>query len=324
MRALVMNAVGSSQVLELAEVERPVPGAEEVLIRVHYAGVNPADWKCREGALSGFFNYQFPFVLGFDLSGTVEAVGSQVQGFQPGDPVFAQSDVGIGKWGSYAEYVSVSQGAVVQMPANLGFAEAAAVPTPALAAWAGLFDDGQLQAGQTVLIHGGASAVGVFAIQFAKAQGARVVATCGGYNRDYLASLGCDHSIDYREQDIQAEVRRWAPDGVDMVLDCIGCGTLPTALDMLRPGGILVAILTLVAGDAGPDVAAAAARGLRTALTYSRLPSGPTLARIAGLIKDGQIRPPRIEILPLEKAGAALDILQTGSARRKLVLEVLA
>lgn len=323
MRALVMNAVGGSQVLKLAQVERPVPRAEEVLIRVHYAGVNPADWKCREGALSGFFNYEFPFVLGFDLSGTVEAVGSQVQDFQPGDQVFAQSDVGIGKWGSYAEYASVSQGAVVRIPPNLGFAEAAAVPTPALAAWAGLFDDGQLQAGQTVLIHGGASAVGVFAIQFAKAHGARVVATCGGYNRDYLASLGCDHSIDYREQDIQAEVRRWAPDGVDMALDCIGCGTLPTALDMLRPGGILVAILTLMPGDAGPDVAAATARGLRTALTYSRLPSGPTLARIAELIKGGRMLAPRIEILPLAKAGAALDMLQTGSARRKLVLEVL-
>lgn len=323
MRALVMNAVGGSQVLGLAQVERPVPGAEEVLVRVHYAGVNPADWKCREGALSGFFNYEFPFVLGFDLAGTVEAVGSQVKEFQPGDRVFAQSNVGIGKWGSYAEYASVSQDAVVRMPANLNFAEAAAVPTPALAAWAGLFDDGQLQAGQTVLIHGGASAVGVFAIQFAKALGARVVATCGGYNRDYLASLDCDHSIDYREQDIQEEVRRWAPDGVDMVLDCIGCGTLPTALDMLRPGGILVAILTLVAGDAGPDVAAATARGLRTALTYSRLPSGPTLARIAEQIEKGQFRTPRIEILPLEKAGAALDMLQTGSARRKLVLEVL-
>lgn len=322
MRAVVMNQLGDSGVLELTRVERPEAGPEDVLIRVHYAGVNPADWKCREGALSAFFSYQFPFVPGFDLSGTVEAVGEQVSGLQPGDRVFAQSDVGMGRWGSFADYARVSQGAVVKMPDNLGFAEAAAVPTPALAAWAGLFDDGGLKAGQTLLIHGGAGAVGVFAIQFAKTVGARVAVTCSGPNQEYLRALGCELSIDYQHQDIATALRRWAPEGVDMVLDCVGCGTLPDALDMLCAGGVLVAILTLVAGDPGPDIAAAEQRGLRTALTYSKLPSGPALAAVAELLGAGRVQPPRIEIYPLEDVRGALDQLQGGKAKRKLVLEV--
>lgn len=322
MRAVVMNSLGDSEVLELTRVERPDPGPDDVLIRVHHAGINPADWKCREGALSGFFDYRFPFVPGFDLSGTVAAVGSQVSDLQTGDRVFAQSDVGTGRWGSFADYTLVSRGAVVKMPDNLDFAAAAAVPTPALAAWAGLFDDGGLRAGQRVLVHGGAGAVGVFAIQFARAAGARVAATCSARNSDYLQSLGCEYSIDYQQQDIAASLRGWAPDGVDMVLDCVGCGSLPDALDLLRPGGILVAILTLAAGDPGPDVAAAQRRGLRTALTYSKLPSGPTLSRVAQQLATGQIRTPRTEVLPLEQVGWALDLVKHGQARRKLVIRV--
>lgn len=324
MRAVVMNSLGNSQVLELVTVDTPVPGPEEVLIGVHYAGVNPADWKCREGALSGFFTYAFPFVPGFDLAGTVESVGEQVTGFKPGDRVFAQSDVGMGKWGSFAEYARVSQGAVVRMPDNLSFAEAAAVPTPALAAWAGLFDDGGLQPGQSVLIHGGAGAVGVFAVQFARTIGARVAVTCSGPNREYLHALGCEYSIDYQQQDIADVLRDWAPDGVDLVLDCVGCGTLPDALDLLRPGGMLVAILTLVAGDSGPDRVAAEQRGLRTALTYSKLPSGPALTAIAELLAAGQVQPPRIETFPLAEVRQALDLLQSGKAKRKLVLQMRA
>lgn len=322
MRAAVMHRLGGSEVLELTRVERPDPGPDDVLVRVHHAGINPADWKCREGALAAFFDYRFPFVPGFDLSGTVAAVGSQVSDLQPGDRVFAQSDVGTGRWGSFADYAVVSRSAVVKTPENLDFAAAAAVPTPALAAWAGLFDDGGLQAGQRLLVHGGAGAVGVFAIQFARAAGARVAATCSAPNSDYLHSLGCEFSIDYQQQDITESLRDWAPEGVDMVLDCVGCGSLPAALDLLSPGGVLVAILTLAAGDPGPDVAAAQRRGLRTALTFSKLPSGPTLSRVAQQLATGQIRTPRIEVLPLEQVGRALDLVKHGQARRKLVIRV--
>lgn len=322
MRAVVMDRLGSSEVLQLSRVQRPEPGPGEVLIRVHNAGVNPADWKCRQGYLSQFITYAFPFVLGFDLAGTVEECGEGVCGFPEGTRVFAQSDVGAGKWGSYAEFVCVSQDSVVQMPDNLDFAQAAAVPTPALAAWAGLFEDGGLEKAQKVLIHGGGGAVGTFAIQFAKVAGAQVAATCGASNRNYVESLGCELSIDYRAQDILAATRQWAADGVDLVLDCVGCGSLPDSLDLLRPGGMLVSILTLAEGDAGPDHVGAAQRGLRTAVTYSKMPSGAPLGRIAALLASGQVHPPRIEVLPLEHAAKAHDLLQSGKAKVKLVLQV--
>lgn len=322
MRAVVIDRLGGSEVLQLSRVQKPLPGPGEVLIRVHCAGVNPADWKCRQGYLSHFITYGFPFVLGFDLAGTVAGTGDGVAGFPEGARVFAQSDVGAGKWGSYAEYVCVSRDSVVRMPDNLSFAQAAAVPTPALAAWAGLFEDGDLEAGQTVLIHGGAGAVGTFATQFAKVAGARVAATCGADNLDYVESLGCERGIDYRTEDILAATRGWSPDGVDLVLDCVGCGSLPAGLDMLRPGGMLVSILTLAEGDAGPDHAAAARRGLRTAVTYSKMPSGVQLGKVAALLTSGQVRPPRIETMPLEQVAKAHDLLQSGNAKVKLVLQI--
>ncbi len=322
MRAVVIDRTGGPDVLRLGNLPTPEPAAGEVLLRVACAGVNPADWKCREGYLSHFMQYSFPFVIGFDASGVVAAVGSGVKDFVPGQRVFAQTAVGAGKWGSYAEYVAVSQDCVVPIPDNLGFAEAAAVPTPALAAWTGLFDEGGLKPVQTVLVHGGAGAVGTFAVQLAKAAGATVAATCSAARRDELMALGCDLAIDYRGGDIAAAMQAWAPAGVDLVLDAVGCGTLPNGMDLLRPGGILVAILTLVSGDNGPDPAAAAQRGVRTAVAFSKMPSGARLREIAALLGSGRLRPPRIECLPLEQAGRALDLVQSGKAASKLVLRI--
>ncbi|MFJ4292933.1 NADP-dependent oxidoreductase [Cupriavidus sp. NPDC089707] len=321
MRAVVMDRTGGSDVLRLADVARPEPAAGEILIRVACAGVNPADWKCREGYLSRFMPYRFPFVIGFDASGVVAAVGTGVKDFVPGQRVFAQTEAGAGKWGSYAEYVAVSQDCVVPMPDNLGFAEAAAVPTPALAAWTGLFDEGGLKPAQTVLVHGGAGAVGTFAVQLATAAGAAVAATCSAARREQLRALGCDLAIDYRG-DIATAMQAWAQAGVDLVLDAVGCGTLPNGMDLLRPGGILVAILTLVNGDDGPDPAEAARRGMRTAVAYSKMPSGARLREIASLLGSERLRPPRIECLPLEQAGRALDLVQSGQAPGKLVLRI--
>ncbi|WAG80210.1 NADP-dependent oxidoreductase [Metapseudomonas furukawaii] len=322
MRAVVIERLGGAEVLQLKELPRPQPGPGEVLVRVVCAGVNPADWKCREGYLDGFLTYRFPFVLGFDLAGTVEALGDGVNDLVPGSRVFAQSDVGAGKWGAYAEFACVSRASLVPMPDNLDFAEAAAVPTPALAAWTGLFDEGALRPGQSVLIHGGGSAVGGFAIQFARCAGARIATTCGADSASRAQALGAECALDYRTGDIQAALGRWAPEGVDLVLDCIGGGSLPEGLDLLRPGGILVAILTLAPGDAGPDHAGAARRGVRTAVAYSRMPSGELLGRIARLLAAERVRPPVLDLLPLADVALAHDRLQHGRARRKQVLRV--
>ncbi|MNP06919.1 Zinc-type alcohol dehydrogenase-like protein [compost metagenome] len=309
--------------MKLATVQKPQPGPGEVLIRVHCAGVNPADWKCRQGYLGQFFTCSFPFVLGFDLSGTVAEVGEGVSDLLEGTRVFAQSDVGAGKWGAYAEYACVSRASVVRMPANLDFAAAAAVPTPALAAWAGLFDEGALRPGMKVLVHGGGSAVGGFAIQFAGCAGAQVATTCSADNLEYVQGLGAELAIDYRNTAIDPALKQWAPEGVDMVLDCIGAGTLPDGLELLRAGGVLVAILTLMPGDAGPDSGEAVRRGLRTAVAYSRMPSGEALGRIASLLATGRVRPPRLEVLPLAEVATAHDRLQEGRARIKQVLQVV-
>lgn len=322
MRAVVIERLGGAEVLQMMEVERPRPGPGEVLVRVVCAGVNPADWKCREGYLGGFLDYRFPFILGFDLAGTVAELGEGVGDLTPGSRVFAQSDVGAGKWGSYAEYACVSRASLVPMPDNLGFAAAAAVPTPALAAWTGLLEEGALRPGQTVLIHGGGSAVGGFAIQFARCAGARIATTCSAANASQACALGAEVAIDYRAEDIHKALGRWAPEGVDLVLDCIGGGSLTGALDLLRPGGALVAILTLAPGDAGPDHTEAARRGLRTAVAYSRMPSGELLGRIASLLAAGRVRPPALDLLPLAEVANAHERLKRGRVRRKQVLQV--
>ncbi|MBN3775716.1 alcohol dehydrogenase catalytic domain-containing protein, partial [Burkholderia sp. Se-20378] len=139
MRALLIDRVGHSDAFRMADVPAPTPGPGDVLIRVAYAGINPADWKCREGYLGAFMQYTFPFVIGFDAAGVVEAVGDGVDGFAPGMRVFAQTDVGAGRWGAYAEYVAVRHDSVVRVPDAVSLAEAATVPTPALAPWAGRF-----------------------------------------------------------------------------------------------------------------------------------------------------------------------------------------
>lgn len=325
MRAIVIDHVGPSDTMRFADLPTPAPGPGEVLIRVAYAGVNPADWKCREGYLGEFIQYTFPFVIGFDASGVVAATGNGIDDLPPGTRVFAQTDVGAGKWGAYAEYVVVRRDSVVRMPDSLSFAEAAAVPTPALAAWTGLFDDGALRRGQTVLVHGGAGAVGTYAIQLAKQAGARVAATCRAANRAYVESLGCDVAIDNRSEHVRDAVHVWAPRGVDLVLDAVGGGTLPDALDLLAPGGALVSIMTLAADDMARLAAAAkdaGRRGLRTAMTFSRMPSGERLGKIAALFADRQLRAPRIERVPFEQAARALDLVQSGDANAKRVLHI--
>ncbi|QBR00919.1 NADP-dependent oxidoreductase [Paraburkholderia pallida] len=325
MRAIQIDRTGPSDLMTVADLPIPEPGPGEVLIRIACAGVNPADWKCREGYLGAFIEYTFPFVIGFDAAGVVVALGEGVDGPPPGTRVFAQTDVGAGKWGSFAEFVTVRHDSVVRIPENMSFAQAAATPTPALAAWAGVFDDGGLSAGQKILIHGGAGAVGTFAIQFAKQAGAEVAATCAAHNRSYVQALGSDLAIDYQSEDIGAAVKAWAPHGVDVVLDAVGAGTLPTALDMLATGGVLVNIMTLTAEDAErlPALAAEAGkRGLRTAMTFSRMPSGEQLGRIAALVEQAGLQTPRVETLPLEQAPRALDLVQFGQAKAKLVLDV--
>ncbi len=324
MYAMIMEATGGPEVLRYAEIATPVPQPGEVLIKVAYAGVNPADWKNRQGLLAGFRPYVFPCIIGFDAAGVVAALGEGVTGFAVGDRVFTPSNHGQGGQGSYAEYVLASEDRVAPIPAGLDFAQAAALPVAALTAWQGLFDRGGLTAGQTALIHGGAGGLGSFAVQFARWAGARVAATCSTANVDYLTSLGVERVIDYRREDIAAAVQDWAPGGLDYLMDAVGVSTLPDGLDLVRAGGTFVSIPTLTDdGDIPAAAAAAAGKGVeRVFSTMDDVGCSATLRKIAALLVSGDLVLPPLREFALRDAAEAHRVIQQGHNRGKTVLKV--
>ena len=324
MRAILIDRPGGPEVLRLGEMPTPEAGPGEVLVRIGCAGVNPADWKCRQGMLATFFTLAYPFILGFDLAGVVAAVGPGVEGLAPGDRVFGGSQQGLGKNGAYAEYAATLPAFLAPVPDGMNLAEAAAYPTAALTAWQALFTAGGLKSGQTVLVHGGSGGVGSFAVQLAKAEGATVIASCGAANLDYVRVLGADHVIDYRAQDVAAAAYELAPDGVDLVVDAVGCGTLPGALAAIRSGGTHVAIPTLLDDPAAPDPAEAARRTIRlVAAVYADLSQAPVqLTRIGALWRAGRLKTPRLKVMPWEAVAEAHRLVETGHAGSKIVLEI--
>ncbi len=325
MRAMIMNEAGGPGVMKLAEVPTPEPKAGEVLIRVAYAGVNPADWKDREGRLSAFYTYQFPYIVGFDAAGVVAKVGPGVTLVREGERVITNSNHGQGAWGTYAEYVVALADRVAPLPKNLTFAQGATIPISGLASWQGLFDKAKVKAGQKVLVHGASGGVGGFAVQFAKWAGVHVAGTCFAENIDYVKGLGAERVIDSVAEDVVKEVGAWAPGGVDLILDLVGPRTLPKALDMLRPGGIVMNIVTLVDdGDIEADTKAAAARGFTKVVHFCNdIGSREQLMEIGQLIEQGKVGVPPVEVLPLEQAGRAHELLHNGQLMRgKLALRV--
>lgn len=326
MRAIVIHRFGGPEELQLAEVPTPEPGDGEVLIRVVLAGVNPADWKCREGRLQQYFNYQFPFIVGFDAAGVVERVGESVTQYAVGDAVITSSNQGRGEWGSYAEYVKSSTATVAALPKGIDFAEGATIPTAGATAWGALHDVGALKAGQKVLINGGSGSVGIFAIQLAKAAGCEVAATCGPANLDFVKSLGADRVIDYPSENVLAATTAWAPEGVDLLLDTVGLGSLPPdATRVIRPGGALVAIATLIQDIAGFDAALATSRDVRLLSNMAAAARiSEHLRAVVDAVAQGRVKTPPYEILPLEQAGEAHRRVADGHVRGKLLLRVSA
>lgn len=324
MYAMIIERTGGPEVLQYGELPTPVPQADEVLIEVAYAGVNPADWKNRQGLLAAYRPYVFPYVIGFDAAGVVAAVGTGVSEFKVGDRVFTPTNHGQGGQGSYAQYTLANRDRVARIPDTLGFEHAAALPVAALTAWQALFDRGGLASGQQVLIHGGSGGLGGFAVQFARWAGAQVAATCSTANVEYLQGLGVERVIDYRREDIGAAVGQWAPNGLDFLLDAVGVSSLPNALELVKPGGTLVSIPTLVDdGDFAAAATAAQAKGVtRIFSTMDDIGCAATLQTIAGLLANGTIALPPIRVLPLTEAAEAHRLIQSGHNRGKLVLKV--
>jgi NADPH2:quinone reductase len=323
MRAMVIDAFGGPEVLHMATIEKPLAKPGTVVVEVAYAGVNPADWKAREGWLARYFNYQFPFVVGFDATGLVSEVGEGVTGLSIGDRVVTASNQGKGERGSYAQFVASDRERVVRLPDGISLRDAASLPTAGITAWEAVFDVGNTIAGQHVLINGGAGGTGSFAIQLAKMAGAKVAATCGPGNMDYVRSLGADLAIDYRVGDVRNAVKEWAPGGVDLIVDTVGQGSLLDSIEMIVSGGILAPIGTLIAGEPMPDPARAASLGVRivpTIADFSR--QERQLNALVAALVDGRIRVPEIAVLPLDQAAEAHRRVAAGHVRGKILLAV--
>lgn len=315
MRAVICDGFGGAEVMRLGDIDTPSPGPGEVLIRVQAAGVNPVDWKIREGGLARLFPCKFPLIPGWDAAGTVAALGDGVQGLAPGERVWAfcrKPDI---QWGTYAEYVVMSADGVAPMPADLTFAQASTVPLAALTAWQSMLEVAKLRPGQTVLIHAGAGGVGGFAVPIAKWVGAKVIATAKADNHAYVRELGADHVIDYTADDFVAATRAVAPEGVDMAFGTVGGEVLTHSYRTVKPGGILVSITDKT------DRELAERLGIRCKYVFVK-PDAGHLRRLAGLADQGVLKIPEIVEMPLARAAEALDLSRTGHVRGKIVLTV--
>jgi NADPH:quinone reductase len=323
MRAMVIREFGEPDILALADIARPEPGPGEVLVEIAYAGVNPADWKARRGWLSQYFNYRFPFVLGFDGAGSVAATGDGVSHVSVGDRVVIATNQGMGQNGSYAAFAIAAAERTVKLPDAVSFDRAACLPTAGMTALEALFDVGGLQPGQQVLVHGGAGGTGGFAIALASRLGARVITTCRTQNDGYVRALGAERSIDYRNTRVGDTVRAWAPNGLDLVVDAVGQGTLVDAVDWVRPGGTIAAIGTLIADEPPHDAVRAAERSIRIVPTISSFAhQGRQLRQLVEHCAAGHFDLVEITAKPLEAVAQAHRQVEDGHVRGKIVLAI--
>ena len=324
MFAMIIQETGGPEVFEYAELLTPKPGPGQILVKVAYAGVNPADWKNRQGMLAQYRPYVFPYIIGFDAAGVIAEVGDGVGEFEVGDRVVTPTNHGQGGQGSYAEYTVADADRVARIPARLEFREAAALPVAGLTAWQGLFDRGGLKAGDMALIHGGSGGVGSFAVQFARWCGARVAATCSTHNVEYLKSLGVERVIDYRTEDIAQAIAEWSPEGLDYLMDAVGVSSLPNAIESVRVGGTFVSIPTLVDdGDIMAAIEAAELRGIKREFSVMDDNNcAGSLQKMADLLASGDIQMPPLQEFALKDVAAVHRQIQGGHNRGKIILKV--
>ncbi|MBE0669913.1 MAG: NAD(P)-dependent alcohol dehydrogenase [Anaerolineales bacterium] len=320
MKAVLYHSYGSPDVLKIEEVEKPAVTEDGVLVRVHASSVNPAEWYGMVGLLiarapNGLFKPKDPR-LGADFAGVVEAVGSQVTDFKPGDEVYG------GRSGAFAEYLNV-RNAVARKPANISFEQAAAVPTAAITALQGLRDHGKIQSGQKVLINGAAGGVGTFAVQIAKALGAEVTGVCSTQNVDMVRSLGADHVIDYTKEDFTQSGQRY-----DLLVDIAGSRTWKEYKRVLAPNANFVIIgaqkSNLVIGPLGHilKIKLAALGASQKVSFFIAQFNRADLSTLRDMIEAGKIKPAVEKIYSLKDTATAMRHLGTGHARGKIVLVI--
>jgi NADPH:quinone reductase-like Zn-dependent oxidoreductase len=308
MKAVRMHEYGGPEVLVYEDAPRPVAGKGEVLVRVQAAGVNPVDWKIRQGYARDRMRHKLPLILGWDVSGVIEEVGAGVKRLKKGHEVYGKPDTM--RDGAYAEYVVVQESLLALKPKSVDPIHAAGIPLAGMTAWQALFDAGGLAAGQRALIHAAAGGVGHLAVQLAKWKGAYVIATASAANHDFVRGLGADEVIDYRAVPFEQVVH-----DIDVVLDTLGGDTQARSWQVLKRGGILVGIVS------PPPPDEAAARGVRGAHVVMQ-PQLAQLQELAKLADTGRLTCVVETVLPLSEARRAHELSQAGHVRGKIVLEV--
>lgn len=300
MKAIQFREYGGPDKLNVVELPRPTIGPNEVLVRMKAAGVNPADWKIREGYMKAWA--PLPWVAGLDGAGVVEEVGNEVKNLRAGDEVFGPIV------NSYAEFAKVQASELTKKPAKITFDQAATVPVGALTAWK-MIEDAGVKAGQTVLVQGAAGGVGLFAVQFAKQRGAKVIGTASKENLSFIKGVGVDTAVDYHEGRLEEKVH-----GVDAVLDTVGGEAVDDLWPVLKKGGVLVTIAAQL------SEAKAKEHGVRA--VQSGRAAAENLKAIADLIAQGKVRVEVRTTFPLADARKAHEASQTGHGRGRIVLHI--
>lgn len=334
MQAFVMTGYGGPDKTELREMLRPAAGPGEVLVNVHAAGLNPVDYKTREGMLRVIQSYAFPAIMGNELAGTIEKVGAGVIDFAPGDRVFAR--VPKDAMGALAEYAALPAETCALIPDGWGFEQAAAIPLAGLTALQALRDELDLQPSQRVLITGGAGGVGTFAIQIAKWLGAHVITTASPRGRELVTRLGADQVIDYTSEKFEDVLG----EKVDAVFDLIGGETLSRSFGVVKTGGTVLSVAGMPEPQTADDLDGGLklkalfwaisikfrAQAARHGVNYRYLfmhPSGAELAELAALLEQGKLEPVIDKTFPFPQAKEALTYLEQGHAKGKVVVRIV-
>ncbi len=313
MRAMVMRDFGGPDVFEAQDIEAPEPGAQEVLVRVHASSVNPVDTKIRQ---AGTWAVDPPAVIGYDVSGVVEAVGDEVTDFRSGDEVFYTPEIFGGGMGSYAEYHAADQAIVARKPTGLSHAEAASLPLAGGTAWDALVTRADVRPGETVLVHG-AGGVGSLAIQIARAAGARVLAVCSDYMRQMAQELGADRAIDYKSEDFASVVETETNGtGVDVAFDTVGGDALAESIPITKPHGRFVTILG-PSGNLGP----AYLKNITLHFLFLER-ARYKLNGLRALVERDQLRPVVDSTVSLTDVAEAHRRVEAGGVQGKISLEV--
>lgn len=312
MYAVSINEFGGPDVLRYQEVPRPQPTDDQLLVKIHAAGINPVDWKTRMGrGMAHQPGFTLPYILGWDISGEVVEVGASVDSFSVGDQVFGM--IGFpGEGAAYAQYAVVNPDHIARKPRTLSHIEAGAIPLVALTTWQALFDTADLQPGQRILIHAAAGGIGHIAVQLARWRGAEIWGTASANNATFLKELGVDHVVDYTAAPFEDQV-----ENMQVVFDTVGGEITLRSFKTLQVGGFLVSIQ----GHPDVDLARDTPAGLGSKWILVQT-NADQLKTISNLIDEGHIKPHISTVLPLANAGEAHRLSETGHTRGKIVLEV--